>query len=460
MSLSSFRARVAAARHDGALYFASLVPEQLIDELLGDARGDWRGWIYRPALVVWCFLSQVLSSDHSCRETVAKLNAYRVAHGLSPCSADTGAYCLARDKLPEAVCHELIHATAHRVMQDVPQSWLWCGRRVRVVDGSTVTMPDTPANRAEYPQVPGQKPGCGFPIVRLVVIFCLATGAVLEMALGKYKGKQTGENSLFRSLSDVLEPRDVVLADRCYSGWFDIVLLALRGIDVAMRRHHARQTDLRRGQRLGEGDHLVMWVKPTCPEWMEQTTYDALPNAITVREVCVLVCVPGFRTREVVVVTTLTNADEYSSSSLACLYRQRWHGELNLRSIKTVMQMDHARCLKPHRVRNELRMHLVAYNLIRELMVEAARSTSTQPNQTSFKGTIQTLNQFLPHIHAAISISHWVHELIRLIAAHRVGDRPDRLEPRVRKRRPKGYPLMTKPRNDYKTPTATSTYAF
>ena len=226
MSLSSFRARVAAARHDGALYFASLVPEQLIDELLGDARGDWRGWIYRPALVVWCFLSQVLSSDHSCRETVAKLNAYRVAHGLSPCSADTGAYCLARDKLPEAVCHELIHATAHRVMQDVPQSWLWCGRRVRVVDGSTVTMPDTPANRAEYPQVPGQKPGCGFPIVRLVVIFCLATGAVLEMALGKYKGKQTGENSLFRSLSDVLEPRDVVLADRCYSGWFDSIARA------------------------------------------------------------------------------------------------------------------------------------------------------------------------------------------------------------------------------------------
>jgi hypothetical protein len=455
MSVSfSFRARINAARRDSGLYFSALLPEQFIEERFADASGGWRGWIYTRASVIWCFLSQVLSADHSCRETVAKFNAFRVANGLRPCSADTGAYCIARDKLEEDGCQRLIHATAQRATRDVPDTWQWEGRRVRVVDGSTATMADTPANRAEYPQVPGQKPGCGFPILRFIVIFCLATGVALEMALGKYEGKQTGEGSLFRGIADVLEPNDVLLADRCFSGWFDIVLQMRRGVDVVVRKHQKRHTDFRRGQRLGHDDHLVTWPKTKRPEWMDQDTYDSLPSHVTLREIRVVVATPGFRTRVVIVVTTLTDAETYHHDALASLYRQRWQAELHLRSLKTIMQMDHLRCKEPHRVRNELRMHLVAYNLIREVIAEAARCAGTEPWHLSFKGAMQTLNHFLPQLSTATSTDDWIVGLLQAIATHDVGNRPGRVEPRVRKRRPKPYPLMTKPRPDYKTSIA------
>lgn len=447
----SFRARVAQARRDDSLYFSSLLPGHLIDELLGEARAAWQGWIYQPSVLVWCFLSQVLSADHGCRETVARLNAHRVAHGQRPCSADTNAYCSARDRLPEEFCQQLVSRTGERVSAAAPPEWNWHGRRVRVVDGSTVTMPDTAANQAAYPQVPGQKPGRGFPILRFVVLFCLATGAALEMALGKYEGKQTGENSLFRTIWKILLAGDLLLSDRYFSGWFDLALLVARGVDVVTRKHQCRPTDFRTGQRLGADDHLVVWRKPPRPEWMDQETYDALPDELTLREVRIRVDIPGFRTKEIVVVTTLTNADEYSRAELGDLFRRRWQAELHLRSLKTVMQMDHLRCRKPHRVRNELRMHLAAYNLIREVMAESARVANAAPCQISFKGAMQTVNQFLPVLTTTPTAAAWIEGLLTSIASHIVGHRPNRVEPRVRKRRPKSYPLMTKPRAAYKT---------
>jgi Transposase DDE domain len=447
----SLRARVSEARRCRELYFASLLPVKLIDDLLGEARANWQGWIYSPAVVIWSFLAQVLSADHSCRETVARLIAHRVAHQQKPCSPETGAYCTARDQLPEDLCHGLVGATSKSVSAAAPPSWLWQNRRVRVVDGSTSTMADTEENRAEYPQVPGQKPGCGFPILRFVVVFCMATGVALELAMGKYEGKQTGENSLFRTISQVLEPRDVVLADRYFSGWFDIALLQRRGIDVVVRKHQLRRTDFRTGKRLGKDDHLVVWVKPKRPDWMDVATHQALPEELTLREVRVRVTIPGFRSREVLVITTLLDADVIPLQALADLFRQRWQAELHLRSLKSVMQMDHLRCKKPHRVRNELRMHLIAYNLIREVMAETARSEDVQPYQISFKGTMQTVNQFLPIIVSDISTVAWVTHLLQSIAAHIVGNRPDRVEPRVRKRRHDKYPPMTKPRHKYKT---------
>lgn len=447
---ASFRRAVAEARRQQGLYFASLLSEERIDESFGIARALWQGWVYTPAVTVWVFLAQCLSADHSCVEAVAGLIAWRLARGLPACSAKTGAYCTAREDLPEEVCSRLMRETGRAVDEAAPREWRWHGHRVLAVDGSTFTMPDTPENQAEYPQVPGQRRGCGFPIARIVVIFSLAVGTVLDAALGKYQGKLTGENSLFRTLHGLLEEGDVVLADRYFSGWFDLALLEQRGVHAVVRKHQLRPTDFRAGFRLGPDDHLIAWRKPPRPEWMSPEQYAALPTLLLLREVRVCVQQRGFRSREVLVVTTLLDADEYPAEALAQLYRRRWQAELNLRSLKCVLQMDQLRCKTPHRVRNEFYMHLVAYNLIRQVMAAAAARAAVEPWTVSFKGALQTLSKLLPLLETQVATSAWCDTLLEAIAAHEVGNRPDRFEPRVRKRRPKKYKLMREPRNNYK----------
>ena len=447
---TAFRRAVAEARRHGDLYFAGLLSEDRIMAAFGPARLFWQGWIYTPAVTIWVFLAQCLSVDHSCREAVARLIAWRLARGKRRCSADTGAYCTARESLPEEVCSRLMRETGREVDAEAPVDWLWLGHRVLDVDGSTITMPDTPANQAEYPQVPGQKRGCGFPIARIVVVFSLAVGTVLDAALGKYEGKQTGENSLFRTLHDVLQAGDVVLGDRCFSGWFDIALLKQQCVHSVVRKHQMRGTDFRTGQRLGSDDHLVCWMKPARPEWMSKEQYDQLPDSLTVREVRVRVRQKGFRTRCLIVVTTLLDPRRYTAEEIAHLYRRRWQAELNLRSLKIVLQMDHLRCLTPHRVRNEFYMHLVAYNLIRRVIAVAAFAAGTEPWKISFKGTLQILNNLLPILSMHVSTDEWCQTLLDSIVTHEVGNRPDRYEPRVKKRRPKSYKLMCEPRQNYK----------
>lgn len=447
---SAFRRAVAQARRHRDLYFAGLLSEDRILEAFGRARWVWKGWIYTPAVTVWVFLSQCLSADHSCREAVARLIGWRLTRGQRPCSADTGAYCTAREGLPEEACRRLMRATGRDVDEEAPREWRWLGHRVLDVDGSTLTMPDTPANQAEYPQISGQSRGCGFPIARLVVVFSLAVGTVLDAAIGKYEGKQTGENSLFRTLHDVLQENDVVLADRYFSGWFDMALLKQRHAHIVVRKHQMRATDFRTGQRLGRNDHLVCWSRPQRPAWMSKEQYDSLPESLTLREVRVHVQQKGFRTRELVVVTTLLDPEQYTADQIASLYRRRWQAELNLRSLKIVLQMDHLRCLTPHRVRNEFFMHLVGYNLIRRLMAVAAAKAGVEPWTVSFKGALQTANNLLPLLSTTVSTADWCESLLDAIATHVVGNRPDRFEPRVKKRRPKQYKLMQKPRDDYK----------
>lgn len=446
----SFRQAVSLARRRGDLSFAALVDQQRIWEALGPASSLWQGWIYTPAVTIWVFLSQCLSPDHSCREAVARLAAWRVAQGRKPCSPDTGAYCTARDSLPEAACQGLVRDTGRELEAQAPAKWLWHGRRVRVVDGTTITMPDTPENQAEYPQQKIQKRGCGFPIARVVVVFSLAVGVVLEAAIGKYEGKQTGENSLFRTLHDRLEPGDVVLADRYFSGWFDLALLTQRGVDVVVRKHPLRATDFRTGQRRGHDDHLVRWSKPARPTWMSPAEYAALPDELVLREVRVTVQQRGFRTKTVLVVTTLLDAEEFSAGQIAELYRRRWQAELHLRSLKIVLQMDHLRCKKPHRVRNELYMHLLAYNLIRRVMALAALEAKAAPWEISFKGALQTLNNFLPLLACSMPLDAGCTALVGCVAAHLVGNRPDRYEPRRVKRRPKNYKFFRQSRDSYK----------
>jgi DDE family transposase len=282
---TAFRRAVAEARQQGNLYFASLLPEDRITEAFGKASALWQGWIYTPAVTTWVFLAQCFSTDHSCRDAVAQLVAWRAARGLAPCSANTGAYCTARDDVPEEACRQLTRDTGRQVDEEAPAEWRWLGHRVLDVDGSTLTMPDTPDNQAEYPQQSSQKRGCGFPIARIVVVFSLAVGTVLDAAISKYQGKQTGENSLFRTLHDLLRKDDVVLVDRYFSGWFDIALVRPRGAHMVVRKHQLRNTDFRTGQRLGRDDHLVCWSKPARPTWMSKEQYDALPPSLTVREV-------------------------------------------------------------------------------------------------------------------------------------------------------------------------------
>jgi hypothetical protein len=278
----------------------------------------------------------------------------------------------------------------------------------------------------------------------------LAVGTVLEAAIGQYRGKQTGENSMLRALHDVLAKGDVVLADRYFSGWFDIALLVERGVDGVFRKHQARATDFRTGVHLGREDHLVFWPKPKRPTWMSPEVYEALPGFLILRELRVHVRQKGFRTKSLVVITTLLSPAGYAAGEIADLYRRRWQAELHLWSIKIALQMDHLRCKTPHRVRNELWMHLLAYNLVRRAMALAALQSGAKPWQVSFKGALQTLNQFLPQLGCATSVTAICEALVRCIAAHVVGNRPDRYEPRVRKRRPKEYAYMTKPRAEYK----------
>jgi len=446
----SFRTAVADARRHGDLYFATLLPRDRILKAFTAARAVWQGWVYTPEVTTWVFLAQCLSPDHSCRDAVARLIAWRMTQGLAPCSADTGAYCTARSDLPEEALHALMRGIGRQVEDESPQAWLWHGRKVRVVDGATITMPDTPENQAAYPQPKTQQPGCGFPIARILVIFSLSTGTVLEAAMGKYKGKRTGENSLLRAHYDALTEGDIILADRYFSGWCDIALPLERGVDVVVRKHQLRRTDFRTGRRLGKDDHVVSWTRPPRPKWMSAEQYAALPDELALREVRIRVTRKGFRTKSLVVVTTLLDAKRYPPEEIALLYRRRWEAELHLRSLKSVLQMDHLRCKTPERVRNEFYTHLLGYNLIRGVMAAAAVQSGRSPWEISFKGTLQTLDQFLPILLTRVSNDAWCDALLTAVATHIVGNRPDRVEPRRVKRRAKPYKYLCKPRRNYK----------
>jgi hypothetical protein len=321
---------------------------------------------------------------------------------------------------------------------------------VIVADGATVTMADTPKNQKEYPQLGSQKPGCGFPIMRMLVLFALSTGAVLEVALGKYAGKLSHEISLFRMIDGLIQKGNVFLADRAFAGWFEMARMEQRGAHYVLRMHQKRKADFRTGIRYGKDDHAIRLEKPQRPKWMSKEEYERYPEFIVVREIRIRVQQKGFRTKEIIIHTSFQDNIEYSKDDIGLLFRRRWQAELNLRSIKTVMQMEHLRCKEPHRVRNELRAHLLAYNLIRQTMAEAAIDAGVQPCQISFKATLNAMSETLPILIGATSIDQLCETLLTCCQTHRVGNRPDRYEPRVKKRRPKSYTWMTKPRSEYK----------
>lgn len=441
---------------NGDLPFTDILTEGVIGQALAALRKDWLDRIFSPLVTLWVFLGQVLSADHSCRAAVVRLIAHRLARGQRPCSAETGAYCQARKRLPEEFFSEAGCLIGRALEAKAKRGWLWKGRRVYMFDGTTVTMPDTPENQAAYPQVYNQKPGLGFPIARIGAITSLACGAIVNLGFCRYAGKGQGEVSLLRQLWNVLVPGDVLLADRLTANWTSIFLLQERGVSLVSRLNKAHRTaDFRRGRRLGAGDHVVRWAKPTSIRSLDREAYHALPESITVRETMVRVQQPGFRTKSVVVVTTLLDPTETTKEDLAMLYRARWNNELDLRSIKATMQMRELRCKTPELVRKEVWAHVLAYNLIRTVMAQAAAKHEVMPRSISFKATLQTLDAFQPllELRTERDAAHRVqryHDLLDVIATHRVANRPDRFEPRLKKRRQSYYDWLTKPRAEMK----------
>ena len=440
---------------DAALPFSDVLSEDLVTQALTTACVSWIDRIFSPLVTLWVFLSQVLSADHSCRAAVARLLAHRLARGQGPCSPATGAYCQARKRLPESFFADVARQTGRALEAAVDKQWLWNGRRVYIYDGSSVSMPDTPANQAEYPQPVVQRPGLGFPLARIAAVFSLACGAVLDVGICRYAGKGQSELGMLRTLWDLFRPGDVLLADRLMCAWTEMVMLKQRGVDCVCRLTSHRSADFRRGRRLGAGDHIVKWPKPRKPRSIDTESYNRLPEFLMVRECRARVEQAGFRAQTLIVATTLLGAGEFTKDDLAQLYRARWHAELDLRSLKQTLQMDVLRCKAPELVRKELWTHILAYNLIRTVIAQAASKHGIEPRSISFKGAAQTLEAFQPVIalqgEGDAAFRRAVYEqLLQAIASHRVADRPDRYEPRRRKRRPKPYDRLMKPRQQAK----------
>ena len=446
----SFQQFLRSFLHDGSRFGQVLSNEQIerAAQLENLSFGTGTADIYSLPLTVWAFVTQVTSESKSCVAAVARVLAWLASQGRPVASAGTGAYCKARAKLTELFLWFLTCDVGRQLEEQAPVEWRWHGKRVVMVDGSTVSMPDTPANQAEYPQSRSQQPGVGFPIMRWVALLGLATGAVLDSAFGPYRGKQTGESALFRALLPSLRPGDVVLADRYYCSYWLIALLLAQGVDVVFRKHQLRHTDFRRGQRLGRNDHIVTWTKPECPEWLDAATYAALPDTLALREMRTQLATPGCRVEQIVVITTLSDPATFPAADILELYHQRWHAELDLRSIKTQMKMEILRCKTPDMVRKEIWAHLLAYNLVRKVMAQAALEHRRMPRQISFAGAVQTLNEFRLLVLQASDAQQpeLTRCILAAIARHRVGNRPNRCEPRKVKRRPKGYSRLLIPR--------------
>lgn len=451
---SSFWQVVSAFLAQPGLPFANILSAERIERIFAKQGNLFGGrGVYSTAIMVWSFLSQVLrdGKEASCQAAVARVVSYYQQAGQEPPTADTGDYCKARAKLSAAALCDLSREVAGELEDAAEESWLFKGQHAKLIDGFTFTMPDTPKNQAEYPQAKTQKPGVGLPIARVVTILSLATACVLDAAIGPYSGKETGESALLRSLLGSLAAGDIAVFDRYCCSFLMIALMLTQGTQVCARLHHRRQCDFRRGKRLGKYDHLIDWKRPPRPQWMDEATYERIPQTLTLREMRYHVVERGRRTKVITVVTTLTDADAYTKEDIAQLYGFRWNAELDIRSIKDSLNLGHVRCKSPEMVRCELWTTLLGYNLIRTTAAAAALLHHKQPRQISFTSTCQyVLGSWMLLSCCLIDAQHlpaYCLALLSHIATCEVANRPGRLEPRVLKRRKHGYQLMQKPRH-------------
>lgn len=390
--------------------------------------------LYPPTVTLSMFMQQALHADGSCQNVVNGWAAQRAAAGLGPISVRTGAYCRARQRLAQPLVQGLARESGRLLSQNAPMHLRWRGRAVKLIDGTGVSMPDTRPNQTVYPQPCSQAVGVGFPLTCMVVVTCLATGAVLDAANGPYSGKGSGELGLFRRLGAAFQRGDLVLADALYCNYFLICTLVQDGVDMLFEQHGARRTDFRRGRLLGPRDHLVRWPKPARPAWMTREQYAQFPEELELREA---------KVRHQVLVTTLADHRRVDKQALSELYARRWNVELDLRSLKTTMGMETLHCQTPEMNEKELWVHLLAYNLIRMLMAQAASVARVDPRTLSYKHTCQLWSQWACR---GLSATGDAIRLFMLIAQVPVGHRPGRIEPRMRKRRPKSYPWLKEPR--------------
>ncbi len=447
-SLDAVRARF--ARNEG-LPFANILTEANLRDVLNEHGVKYRDRVYNPVTTIWGFLSQVLNEDHSCRDAVSRIIAHRAANGNSVCSPNTASYCSARSRIPTGVLSTLARRTAEELQTSVADEWKWNDRSVFIVDGSSVSMPDTPKNQLMYPQPPTQAPGLGFPLARITVLLSLATGTCHDLEIAPYKGKGTGEKSLFRRMYDTLKPGDVVLADALFDDYFIVWELCKRKVDIVARVQHERVGSWT-VKSSPEGDILV-WRRPHKPLGMTGAKYRSYPKSFMMRQVTVDARDKNNRAKQFKVLTTILN-ESIDGKQIGDLFERRWEGEVDIRSIKCTMQMDILRCKTPEMVHKEIWTHLLAYNLLRTVMSVAASDNDTEPRKISFKGAKQALTAFAPKIEAALpeDRAQLIDAMIKTIAYHRVGNRPGRWEPRAVKRRPKPATRLTQPRHVAKQP--------
>ncbi len=401
--------------------------------------------IFTLRRTLYGFLYQILNPACPCREIVRQIQALLALHHQGQAHENTSAYCQARKRLPLDTLCRLRVAVAAAGQRLTP---LWHNLRPKVMDGTTITLPDTLKNQRAYPQPRSQKPGCGFPLMKLVGLFSLGTGVLLGYARSN---EHQSELHLFKGLLEQFQRGDLALADRGFCSYVVLAWLALRGVPSLFRLHHSRPCDLRKGQRLGKEDRLFTWRKPRQrPVWLPQSWWEQIPAALTVRVIRSSLSRPGYRTKSVTLVTTLLDPREYPAPEIAQLYLRRWNIELWFRDIKTTMGMEALRCQSPQMVHKELEMFFLAYNLIRCLMLQAGTMANLTLERMSFKGTVDSLRQFSLAIAQARSKKkqkHLLSQLLLVIARDQVPERPGRREPRAVKRRPKPYDRLNRPRH-------------
>lgn len=427
-----------AANSDSYTFFNLLTGPDFLEQV-ESLLPEHRERLFPPTETLSMFLAQAMNEDSSCQKVVNDAAIKRLQDGLPLCSTNTGSYCQARQRLPTEMIKSLTCYTGAVMAANTPDVWHWRGRPVRLVDGATVSMPDTKENQTLYPQPSGQKPGLGFPICRIVGIICLGSGALLNTAIGPCKGKGGDEQSLLRTMLDTLNPGDIIMGDAFYATYFLLCTLLENGVDAIFEQHGSRKrsTDFRQGKRLGKQDHLITLEKPkNKPDWMSQETYDQAPECLLVRELHA-----GGKT----LMTTLLDSKTVSKADLNAFYRDRWHIEVDLRHIKTTLGMEILSCRTPEMVEKEIWVYLLAYNLIRVFMAQAALLSDILPRQLSFKHALQLWIAWLPAAREGYD-DNQLAEVFLLIAQQKVGKRPGRIEPRAVKRRPKPFPLLTKTR--------------
>ncbi len=420
--------------------FNDILSTEKLLRIIDEEVGAYRDRVFSPLTTTSAFISQVLSDDKTCNDAVSHVRAEFAAQGKEPCGSNNGPYCRARQRLPQKLPERLARESGQALHDNSLHEWNWKGRPVKLVDGSTLSMPDTPENQEAFPQPESQKKGVGFPIARIVASISLSTGSLLDFAMGRYQGKETGEHALMRELLDSFTEDDVVLGDRYYCSYFLIAMLLRKKVDVVFQLHASRKCDFRKGKRLGKKDHIVTWYKPkSIPTWMDEETYNQIPDSIEIREI---------KSKGKVIATTILDHKFATRKEISKLYTKRWLIEVDLRHIKSALKMDILRCKTPEMVRKEIWVHLLAYNLIRTVMAQAAYNYKISPRCLSFKGTIQELRAFKKnYLNSTESeILKNCGFVLKGISTRRVGNRPGRSEPRAIKRRSKAYPYLTESR--------------